>query len=98
MTCCDPVLLQSALRGNTVNSKREKKKAHAVKMVRSPELNLNKRFGLIIEAMTGSLLPTPEVWGSARGRTVLRAAKATTAPVQLAGRELLLPRHKIDLL
>lgn len=97
MTCCDPVLLQSALRGNTVNSKR-KKKAHAVKMVRSPELNLNKRFGLIIEAMTGSLLPTPEVWGSARGRTVLRAAKATTAPVQLAGRELLLPRHKIDLL
>lgn len=23
MTCCDPVLLQSALRGNTVNSKRK---------------------------------------------------------------------------
>lgn len=42
------------------------------------------------QGMAGSLLPTPEVRGPARGHTVLRAAKATAAPVQLAGRGPLL--------
>lgn len=40
--------------------------------------------------LEGSLYPAPEERGSARGRTVLRVAKATAAPGELAGREGLL--------
>lgn len=54
---------------------------------RSPEGTLR---GRVIPA----LLPAPEVGGSAGGRTVQGAAKATAAPGQLGGRKVLLHGEK----
>lgn len=43
------------------------------------------------------LFTAPEVRGSAKAGTVLRAAKAAVVPVHLAGRNRLLCRQKINI-